>query len=60
MIAPMRFLVALCVLVSASLFAAANDNTRVGKNFIETARREFQKGNFAASRAALDQFEKAS
>jgi tetratricopeptide (TPR) repeat protein len=60
MIAPMRFLVALCVLVSASLFAAANDNTRVGENFIETARREFQKGNLAASRAALDQFGKAS
>jgi len=59
MIAPMRFLVALCLLVSALLFAAANDNTRVGQNFIETARREFQKGNFADARSALDQFEKA-
>jgi len=59
MIAPMRLLIALCVLVSASLLAAANENVRVGENLIETARREFQKGNLAAARSALDQFEKA-
>jgi tetratricopeptide (TPR) repeat protein len=58
MIAPMRFLVALCVVVSASLFAA-NENARVGENHIDAARREFQKGNFAAAHAALDHFEKA-
>jgi tetratricopeptide (TPR) repeat protein len=60
MIAPMRFLAALSVLAGASLFAAANENARVGENHIDTARREFQRGNFAVARAALDQFEKAS
>jgi tetratricopeptide (TPR) repeat protein len=60
MIAPMRFLAALSVLASASLLAAANENARVGENQIDTARREFQKGNLAAARAALDQYEKVS
>jgi tetratricopeptide (TPR) repeat protein len=59
MIATMHWIVALSILVGASLFAATSENARVGENHIDTARREFQKGNFAAARAALDRFEKA-
>lgn len=54
----MRF-AALSIFVSASLFAAS-ESTHIGENSVETARREFQKGNLAAARAALDQFEKSS
>jgi tetratricopeptide (TPR) repeat protein len=55
----MRLFLALIVFTTSSLFAADNQDARVGENLVEVARRDFENENFAGAHATLDRFEKS-
>jgi tetratricopeptide (TPR) repeat protein len=55
----MRLFLTLIVFTTSSLFAADNQDARVGENLVEIARRDFEKENFAGTHAILDRFEKS-
>lgn len=60
MIAPMRFYIALVFLAFGLSVVLAEDNSRIGDNQLEVARKNLQSENIKAAHSALDQFEQAN